>query len=101
MNTLTRAAATALIHAEQDYALAIHSDDQHTPLEWLSFIRSYAERAIDAQAFDSDRAPGDKRVCPMATLRIIGGLAITAIEQHGAPERKFIVVQLGQTPPSS
>ncbi len=82
MNTLTRAAATALVHAEQDYALSIHGEDQHTPLEWLSFIRSYAERAIDAQAFD-----GGKPIYPIATLRIIGGLAITAMEQHGAPAR--------------
>ncbi len=81
---LTRTAATSLIHAEQDYALSKHGPDQHTTLEWLTFIRAYADRAIQSCAFDHDAVSGP---AGGKALRVIGGLAITAIEQNGAPSR--------------
>lgn len=79
---LTRDQAISLINSEIDFAYAKHGDDQHTTIEWLSFIRSYADRALDGETFQTN---GDAR----DVLRIIGALAVVAIQQCGADPRSL------------
>lgn len=57
---------------------------KHSILEWLAYIRDYAEEAMHIESRKA--TPEADKEC-IHILRKIGALAVVAMEQHGAPHR--------------
>jgi len=91
-NKLTRPEVYILINGEREYQdfrwgsprscrERLH---QHSPQEWLSYIQDYTNEALHIGVREEDSVAEEKQ---MAIIRKIGGMAVAAMEQLGAPAR--------------
>ncbi len=80
-----------LIDGERDYqdrrwnADTTTSQGWHSTQEWLSFIQDYANEGLHLGTREADQIAYMKQ---LAILRKIAGMAVAAMEQHGAPKRE-------------
>ena len=87
---LSREQVYQLIDGERSYQDArwnsntTTSQGWHSPQEWLTFIRDYTDEALHIGCREADQVAYNKQ---LAILRKIAGMAVAAMEQHGAPER--------------
>jgi len=89
-NKLNRQEVYALIDGERSYqdsrwnAATTSSGGNHTPQEWLTYIRDYVEEALHVGCREADNTALPKQ---MAGIRKIAALAVAAMENCGAPAR--------------
>lgn len=87
---LPRQEVFALIEGERAYQetrwneKTTPSEGNHSPQEWLSYIRDYTEEALHIGARESDATSRQKQ---MNIMRKIATLAVAAMENNGAPAR--------------
>jgi hypothetical protein len=60
------------------------SGGQHSPQEWLTYIRDYTEEALHIGCREADQTAKEKQ---LNILRKVASMAVAAMEQHGAPRR--------------
>jgi hypothetical protein len=98
-NKLTRPEVYILINGEREYQdwrwgtdlrsvpgtdLRREGLQQHSPQEWLTYIQDYTNEALHIGVRKEDSVAEEKQ---MAIIRKIGGMAVAAMEQLGAPAR--------------
>lgn len=88
--TLTRQGVYEVIDSERDYQESrwnpstTTSGGNHSPQEWLTYIRDYTEEALHIGCREADQICMEKQ---MANMRKIAALAVAAMENLGAPKR--------------
>ena len=76
------------INTERDYQSkwdATESEGNHSPLEFLCYISDYTDEALHRGSRVADAECKSEQ---LDSLRKIAALAVAAMEQHGAPQRK-------------
>jgi len=81
MKKLTRAEVYALIDGERDYQDREWPDDDHQVGAYLTMLQTYMNAAHDAWTYNK----GDDDA--LDVIRKIAGIAVRAMEVHGAPAR--------------
>lgn len=87
---MTRPEVYKLIDGERNYQDARwgvtpgSTQGWHSTQEWLSFIQDYANEGLHLGTREADEVAYIKQ---LAILRKIAGIAVAAMEQHGAPSR--------------
>lgn len=88
---LTREEVYKLIDGERQYQDSMWNPEttptggSHTPTEWLVYIQDYANEALHIGTRESDATAREKQ---LAILRKIAALAVSGMEEHGAPTRQ-------------
>lgn len=88
--TTTRQEVFALIDGERAYQeirwneKTTPTEGNHSPQEWLTYIRDYTEEALHIGSRESDATARPKQ---MDIMRKIATLAVAAMENNGAPPR--------------
>jgi len=86
-----------IIDSERDYQESRWPGHMHSPQEFLTYIRSYTNEALEVGARSND-LDGDVRTRQMVLIRKIAALAVAAMEQHKTPLRLRDVNPLLNTP---
>ncbi len=86
MSSLIPIGVTDAIICERKLQTAKYGENKHAPAEWLVIIERELQRAKDGVGGAPEKV--------MQQLVAVAATAITALEQHGAPSRKDVVVRM-------